>query len=152
MSAAVMVRAPLGQEALAFWEDLIGECDRYTSAINAAISSQGVPPDQFLECGHEHELHMRKSTPPSPGVRMAIDFLSWGPVIRGRVTGQETKDSEFCVEEWEVPIAKDLDGAVIAIFDEGRSFSPQELARYVVQTFRPCYPAISLPCERNPRS
>ncbi len=141
---AAMVQAPLAPEALAFWAELIAECDRYTAAINGVISSQGLAPHNLLECRHGRELHIRKSAPPSTSTSVAIDFFSWGPVIHGKVTGRG-KESEFCLEEWEVPIARDLDGAVVAIFDQGRSFSPEDLARYILQGFRCYYPAVSLP-------
>lgn len=145
MAAAVMVPVPLSQEGLTFWEELRAECHRYTAASNGAISSQGLAPDSLMEFDNGLELHIRKSAPPSASTRLAIEFCSWGPVIRGKVTASE-RNSESCIEEWEVPLAKDLDGTVVAIFGEGRSFSPQDLARYVIQGFRRYYPAVSLPC------
>ena len=144
MTAAVMVPVPLSREGLTFWEELRAECQRYTAATNGAISSQGLAPDSLVEFDSGLELQISKAAPPSASTRLAIEFHSWGPVIRGKVTGHE-RNTEFCVEEWEVPIAKDLDGAVVAIFGEGRSFSPQDLARYVIQGFRCYYPAVSLP-------
>jgi hypothetical protein len=147
MTAAALAPAPLSQEALTFWEDLSAECKRYTAATNTSLASSGLPADQLLRCTDDGDLHVLKSAPPSTSVQLALNFFSWGPVIRGRVTGRETDQAAFCQEEWEVPIAKDLDGAVVAIFGEGRSFSPQDLARYLMQAFRRCYPAVVLPCE-----
>ena len=44
------------------------------------------------------------------------------------------------------PIAIDRDNEIVAIFDEGRSFSPHEVASYLMRYFHSCYPAISFPC------
>ena len=150
MTAATMAQTPLSREGFTFWEDLIAECKRYAATINAEVSSKGLAADQFLRCDSNSELHIQKAAPPSASIRLTIDFFSWGPVIRGQVTGRETDAANLYREEWEVPIAKDLDGAVIGIFGEGRSFSPHDLARYLVQTLRRCYPGVTLPCECRP--
>lgn len=137
MTAAAMVRTPLAPEGLTFWEELSAQCDRYTAIINGAISAQSFAQGQLLECRHGREIQIRKPAPPSASARLAIDFFSWGPVIRGKVSGS--------LDEWEAPIARDLDGEVVAVLGEGRSFSPKDLARYVVQGFRCYYPSVSLP-------
>ena len=147
MTAAAMVRAPLTLEGLAFWEELITECDRYTAAINGVISAQGLGTEHLLDFTRDRGLHIRKCASPSASTSLAIEFFSWGPVIRGKLSGRE-QDSDVCLKEWEVPLARDLDGTVVAIFDEGRSFSPEDLARYVIQGFRCYYPALSLPYHR----
>lgn len=149
MTAAATRHPPLSHEGFTFWRDLIEKCERYTAAMNAAISERGLAPDQRLECHHDRELQISKIAPPAIKIRLDLDFFSWGPIVRGKITGQEGKDREFCLEEWEIPIAQDLDGSVIAIFDQGRSFSAQDLACYVLQAFRPCYPDLSLACERQ---
>lgn len=146
MTAAVRVQAPLALEGVAFWDTLVAECDRQIGATNRVISAYGLPPDQLLEFTHQREVQIRKPAPPSASTQLSIDFFSWGPVIRGKTNGRE-KDSEFSLGQWDMPIAKDLDGTVVAIFDEGRSFSPKDLARYLIQGFRRYYPAVSLPYE-----
>jgi len=45
-----------------------------------------------------------------------------------------------------MPIATDLDNQIVAIYDEGRSFSPHEVASYLTQCFHRCHPHISFPC------
>jgi len=152
MSATAMAPLPLGREGQAFWEELIVECKRYAAAINGAVSRQGFPSEDLVACGHDRELQIRKSVCPSTCIKLAIEFFPWGPVIIGTVTGRQAENLDFSAEEWEIPLGKDLDGSVVAIFNEGRSFSPGDLARYVAQTFRRCYPAVSLPCECNPAS
>ena len=147
MAAAAPVRVPLAQEGECYWENLVSECQRQTAAINSLVSGRGFPPDQLIEWDHAGELHLRRPLPPSTNIHVMIHFQSWGPVISGRITGHQTPLRAFYLEEVELPIARDLDGSVIAVFDQGRSFSPRELATYLMQSFRRCYPGLSLPCE-----
>ncbi len=79
---------------------------------------------------------------------MSINYCAWGPMLDGIITGQEDDDREFCPEEFSIPIARDLDGSVVAIFDEGRSFSANELAAFLMQSFRRCFPGLTLPCQQ----
>lgn len=150
MTAMASARVPLSEEGLTFWTDLTAECHRYTAAVNDAISTRDLAPEQFLQWTHGRELLICKHGCPSTTVQLSMEFLSWGPVIRARVTGEQTRGVEFRPEEWEVTVSKDLDGAVVAIFDEGRSFSPHDLARYVIQAFHRAYPGVSLPYNYRP--
>ena len=65
-------------------------------------------------------------------------------MISVSVTGDEAEDLEFFPQEFELPIATDLDGSIVAIFEEGRSFSPRELATYLAQSLRRCFPGLRL--------
>ena len=150
MSAApILAPAPLSEQGKAYWEDLIRECERATHAINGVAAQHGVKADDLIECHSSPDLHIFKPRCPSTDVRLRINYCSWGPMIDGFITGHEDDDREFCPEEFTVPIAKDLDGSVVAIYEEGRSFSPRELATYVMQSFRRCFPGLSLPCEES---
>jgi hypothetical protein len=149
MSAApILAPAPLAEQGQAYWEDLIRECQRSTHGINAVAAERGLPAEDRVECRPGPELHIFKPRCPSTSVKLRINYCSWGPMIDGIITGQEDEDREFCPEEFTVPIAKDLDGSVVAIYEEGRSFSPRDLACYVMQSFRRCFPGLSLPCDQ----
>ncbi len=150
MSAATSpARAPLAQEGQAYWEHFVDECMRQTEAINAVAAQRGFAGEHLVQCAPGAELHMLRAHLPSTSIEVDISFHSWGPVIRGRISGRDYDDLEFRPEELDVPIAKDLDGTVIAIFDQGRSFSPEELAMYLTQSFRRCFPGLSLPCRNS---
>lgn len=146
-AASATALARLSQEARAYWEELVTECHRQAKAINQVASRRGLSAGHLVECRSDSDLHLFTSLCPSTTVKMTITYHSWGPVITGLITGREQDDLEFCPEEFEVPIARDLDEAVVAIFDEGRSFSPRDLATYAMQNFRRCFPGLSLPCE-----
>jgi hypothetical protein len=147
MSAATIQQPiPLFQEGRRFWEDLINECRRHTDAINAAALSDGFSSDELIRCETEADIRMLKGGYPSTDVSVKMDFRSWGPVIIAAITGQQNSARRFTSSQIEIPIARDLDGSVIAIFDEGRSFSAHDLTRFLVQSFRRCFPAVSLPC------
>jgi hypothetical protein len=145
-AAAIQQPLPLFQEGRRFWDDLINECRRHTDAINAAALSDGVSSAELIRCETDLDIHMLKPGYPSTDVSLRLDFRSWGPVIIAAITGQQNSGRKFSTAELEIPIACDLDGSVIAIFDEGRSFSPNDLTRYLVQSFRRCFPAVPLPC------
>jgi len=147
MSAAATARAPLVQEGGEFWDDLVSECKRQADAINAVAVTRGIPSEECIECRVAQELQIWKLRCPSTAVNVRINYCSWGPMLDGIVTGQEEEDQEFCPEEFTIQIAKDLDGSVVAIFEEGRSFSPRELASYLMQSFRRCFPGVALPCD-----
>jgi hypothetical protein len=147
MSAATIQQPiPLFQEGRRFWQDLINECRRLTDAINAAALSDGFSSDELIRCETEADIRMLKGGYPSTDVSVKMDFRSWGPVIIAAITGQQNSARRFTSSQIEIPIARDLDGSVIAIFDEGRSFSAHDLTRFLVQSFRRCFPAVSLPC------
>jgi len=149
MSAAMPVRATLSQEGSEYWENLIRECERQARAINAVASHHGFSADSLIECRCGPDLHVFNSRCPSTSVKASVTYCSWGPMIDGVVTGQEDEMQEFCPEEFTIPIARDLDGSVIAIYEEGRSFSAHELAMFLMQNFRRCFPGVSLPCEQS---
>jgi len=147
MSAATSVApVPLYQEATEYWQTLTEECERLTRAINEAASEKGVRPDELVQWHPGSSIRMTKLGCPSTSVQVSIDFPSWGPLISGSITGRPDRKRTFKPDNFEMPIARDLDGQVVAIFDEGRSFSPRELACYLAQSFHRCYPRISLPC------
>ena len=90
------------------------------------------------------DLRMSKSGHPSTTVKLIIGYYPWGPMLSLAITGHQTEDWEFFPEECEMPIAMDVDGSVVAIYEEGRSFSPRELATYLTQAFRRCFPGVCL--------
>ena len=145
-AAAASARAPLSQEANAYWESLVDDCRRQSQAINTVVSQRGWPNDHFIECRPGSELRIVKSHCPSTDIKLTINYCAWGPMIDGVVTGHEDENLEFGLEEFTIPIATDADGSVVAVYDEGRSFSPHELALYLMQRFRRCFPGVSLPC------
>ncbi len=148
MSAASKpVATPLFHEGNCYWEELRSELKRQMDQINQAVSQHGLQNDQLVHWLPCSGIHLLRSHHPSTGIKADINFRSWGPVISGEITGYQADDYRFFPEEFEVLIAQDLDGAAVAIFDEGRSFAPRELAAYLMQHFRRCFPDISLPCE-----
>jgi hypothetical protein len=147
MNAAIsMARIPLAQEGLRYWEELIEQCKRQTILINGALSNCGAGEDQMVKWLDGPEIRMIRAAYPSTVIRLSLDMHSWGPMISGIINGRETDELQFASEEFEFLVAKDLDDSTVAVFGEGRSFSPRELAAYVVQNFRRCYPELSLPC------
>jgi hypothetical protein len=74
-----------------------------------------------------------------------MHFYPWGPMISGTVTGDQADDLKFAPEEFDLVIAKDLDETVVAVINEGRSLRPREVALFLTQNFRRCFPCISLP-------
>jgi hypothetical protein len=148
MSAASKPAAtPLFREGKEYWEDLVRELKHQMQRINHAVSRHGCTDEDLVRWLPGESVHMLRSRHPSTGIQADLQFRSWGPVISGAITGYQDEDYRFFPEEFEILIAKDLDGSVVAIFDEGRSFSSQELAAYLVQHFRRCFPQISLPVE-----
>ena len=149
MSAAISPGyTPLFREGTEFWTSLTEECKRHVDAINAVVCRKnlGVEHCVRMETGHGPDIRIWKSTFPSTLIKLLIGFYSWGPMLSVAVTGQESEDTEFFPEEFEMPIAVDGDGSVIGIFDEGRSFSTRELAAYLTQNLRRCFPGVSLCC------
>ncbi|HEX4809312.1 MAG TPA: hypothetical protein VH325_10295 [Bryobacteraceae bacterium] len=146
MNAAVsMARVPLAQEGLSYWEELADQCKRQTSLINGALSNRGACDDETVKWTDGHEIRMVRMAYPSTSITLRLEMHSWGPTISGVITGRETKDLQFASEEFEFLVAKDLDDSTVAVFGEGRSFSPRELAAYIAQNFRRCYPELSIP-------
>jgi hypothetical protein len=148
MSAASKPAAtPLFAEGTEYWQELVFELRHRIEQINQAAAQHGLPDDHFVRWLPGAGIRLMRSQCPSTGIDADLQFHSWGPAISGRITGYEDEESRFFPEEFEVIIAKDLDGAVVAVFDEGRSFAPRELAAYLTQHFRRCFPDIPLPCE-----
>ena len=137
---------PLFREGSNYWEELARECRRSVDAINAAAANHGLPPDHLIEWSPGRQIRLIRHQCPSTEVALNISFERWGPTISATVTGHEEEDLRFYPEELEVPLARDLDEGVVAIFGEGRSLSARELASLLTQNFRRCFPGISLPC------
>lgn len=149
MSTAVapaLAPAPLREQGLRFWEKLIEECKNQTDAINRVLSEHGRSASDFIECRPGHHLHLIRSRFPSTIAKVSISFERWGPVLSVIVTGHQRPEFEFHPEEFEMPLATDGDGSVVAVFDEGRSLSTREVACLLTQRFRRCFPRIPLPC------
>jgi hypothetical protein len=145
MSAATSrALSPVFQAATKYWEDLVNECQKQTEAINACATQHGLTGEELVEWFQGSGIRMRRSRLPSTTVQAHLDFQAWGPAICGTVTGYQNDETSFGHEEFELLIATDLDGSTIAIAGEGRSFSPAEVARYLTQNFRRCFPCISL--------
>jgi hypothetical protein len=148
MSAASKpVATPLFHEGNQYWEELRSELKRQMDQINDALTRHGLSSGQLIRWLAGAGIDLQRSEHPSTGIKADINFRSWGPVISGEINGYQDEDYRFFPEEFEVLIAKDLDGEAVAIFDEGRSFGPAELAAYLMQHFRRCFPEISLPCD-----
>ncbi len=145
MSAvAVSAPIPLFQEANAYWQELIQECKRQMDAMNEILSQHGVPEDDRVTWTHGSQMQINRSQLPSTKVQFNMQFYPWGPMISGTVTGDQAGDLKFAPEEFDLVIAKDLDESVVAIIDEGRSLTPREVALFLTQNFRRCFPCISL--------
>jgi hypothetical protein len=146
MSAAtVSAPIPLFHEANAYWQELMQECKRQIEAINTILEQHGEAPDDRVEWIPGSSVQMSRSQWPSTKVQFNMQFFPWGPMISGAVTGEQAENLNFAPEEFDLVIAKDLDETVVAIIDEGRSFSPREVAHFLTQNFRRCFPCISLP-------
>jgi hypothetical protein len=142
-AAAASAPIPLYKEGKQYWQDLTDECQRYVECVNATLVRNGIDRDALLECTVAADsLQIATARRPSTNVKVVLDFRSWGPVIAATVRNQQSA----LPEEFELPLALDLDGQMVAIYDEGRSFSPHEVASYLKQSFHCCYPGISLPC------
>lgn len=144
MSAAATAPLPLFREGSEYWKQLTDECQRQVEAINLVASQNGLGNEHCVRCESGSDFRMVKSTCPSTQVNLRIGFYSWAPMISVALSGDEVETLEFFPEEFEMPVATDLDGAIIAIFDEGRSFSARELATYLTQRLRRCFPGLCL--------
>ncbi len=143
-AAAMSASTPLYLEGSEYWNQLVDECKRQTEVINSVVSEKGLSSDHYVQCTAGSELRMCKSMNPSTTVKLIIGFYAWGPMLSLAITGHQSDDGDFFPEECEMPLAKDGDGTTVAIFDEGRSFSPRELAAYLTQAFRRCFPGVCL--------
>lgn len=138
--------APLREEGMEFWKQFIEECERQVRAINSSLSAHGRSSQDHIEFRAGEHLSVRKPRHPSTAIDARITFEHWGPVIKANITGHRTSDVAFPPEALELPLASDVDGSIVAIFDEGRSLRPREVACLLNQSFRRCFPQISLPC------
>ncbi len=145
MSAASPATTQLLREATEFWDELVEGCKQQTDSINACVSEHGLAPDHLVKWTPGPEIHMARSVHPSTTVKARFEFFSWGPMISGTITGNQDEDLNFAPEWFDILVAKDLDGTIVGILGEGRSFSAGELAMYLTQHFRRCFPDISLP-------
>ena len=145
-AAAARATVPLYLEGTKFWQELTQECREKIERINCAIAAQGLSRENLVELMPGDDLCMRKRELPSTRVEAALGLFSWGPIIQCKISGARDGDHHFLTHEFEMPIARDGDGATVAIFDEGRSFSPREVACYLTQSFRRCFPSVTLPC------
>jgi hypothetical protein len=136
---------PLFHEANAYWQELTQECKRQIEAINAILEKHSVATDDRVEWISGSQLQMCRSQLPSTRVLFTMHFYPWGPMISGTVTGDQADDLKFAPEEFDLVIAKDLDETVVAVINEGRSLRPREVALFLTQNFRRCFPCISLP-------
>lgn len=146
MSAATVAPAPFFREGNEYWQELVAQCKQRVESINGAASHHGYGADELVHWFSEGPIQMMKSGHPSTRIKASISFESWGAMISGAITGEQDPNLKFSAEEFEIPIACDLDGEIVGIFEEGRSFSPHDLACYLTQNFRRCYPGVSLPC------
>jgi hypothetical protein len=145
MSAAtISAPIPLFQEANQYWQELISECKHHVDTINAILAEHGVPEDDRVVWTTGPQMQICCSHLPSTKVQFNMQFYPWGPMISGTVTGDQTEDLKFAPEEFDFVIAKDLDDTVVAIIDEGRSLCPREVALFLIQHLRRCFPCISL--------
>ncbi|MBV8828132.1 MAG: hypothetical protein JO108_02770 [Acidobacteriaceae bacterium] len=147
MSAAPAVaQVPLTTEGTQFWKDLTAECESKVEFLNRSLLSRGLHEEDLVTIAPGSELHISKSGKYCVDISARIDFCSWGPVISGAVRGCGAGDADFSAREFEFPIARDGDGSVVAIYDQGKSFSPLDLSCYLMQNLRRCYPNLTLPC------
>src|SRR5947208_4754551 len=130
-AASASAPTPLYHEGKQYWTDLTNECKNYVECVNATLSLHGIGADEFVTCAPgEESLEIFRAGFPSTHVKLTLSFRPWGPVIDVTITGQRREDKVFLPQELELPIAIDLDNRTVAIYDEGRSFSPHQVASY----------------------
>jgi hypothetical protein len=151
MSAAGVapVSVPLYQEGKRFWQELLDECKRHVQAINSVAVERGISLESLVQFLPGIDIQMVKLGYPTTNVKALLSFFRWGPVIQCTINGARDPEHRLLTAEFELPIARDLDGKTVAVFDEGRSFSPPEVACYLTQAFRGCYRNIPLPVTRD---
>ena len=148
-AAAAQSTVPLYHEGNHFWQELLDECKRHVQAINSAAVSRGISLDSLVQMQPGSDIHMFKTGYPSTAVKAILAFFAWGPVIQCTISGARDAEHRLLTCEFEMPVARDLDGKTVAVFDEGRSFCPIEVASYLTQAFRGCFRNIPLPCVRD---
>jgi hypothetical protein len=140
------IPTPLREEGLHFWNNLTEECKNRIAAINCSLSAKDRDSQDQIEFRPGEHLSMSRSRHPSTFIGVTMTFERWGPVLRVNISGQQNPQLAFPHEEFELPLALDVDGSIIAIFDEGRSLRPQEVACLLAQSFHRCFPRVSFPC------
>ncbi len=146
MSAVSPAPLPLYKEGLAFYEEVASESRSLMEAINAAARDSGIPGEHLVEWAPGRNIGIIRKEHPSTEIRSCLSFERWGPVIKVSIRGHQEEDLPFYPEDLEMPLGVDLDGNVVAIFGEGRSFTPSELACFLAQSLRRCFPEMVLPC------
>jgi hypothetical protein len=141
-TAALSIRQDFGKN---FWNRLNAECERQARTVNMVLADHGEPPDRAIEVTTGSEIRLTTNDSPSTRICARLGFRSWGPVISATIDCYEA-DGVRLTEEFEVPIAEDVDGEIVGLFDQGRSVSPCELAAFLLQRFTHCYPTVTLPC------
>jgi hypothetical protein len=149
-AAAVQAAMPLHSEGTRFWQEVTEECRRHVQAINRAVSAAGLSDDCLVQFLDGPEVRIIKNGYPSTELTASLSFYSWGPVIQCRISGARDAQHRYLTQEFEMPIARDLDGKIIAIFDEGRSFCAFEVACYLNKIFRRCFPNVTMPAVQAP--
>ncbi len=149
MSAAAQATVPLYQEGKRFWQELLDECRRHVQGINTVAVAEGVSLDSLVQLQPGTDIHMLKKGYPSTDIKARLSFFAWGPVIQCTISGARDPEHRLLAREFEMPVARDLDGKTVAVFDEGRSFCPLEVASYLTQAFRGCFSNIPLPAARD---
>jgi hypothetical protein len=146
MSAASPAPLPLYKEGLVFYEELANESRSLMDAINAAALDSGLASEHLVEWVPGRGIGMIRKEFPSTEIRSILAFEHWGPVMKVSIRGHQEEDLPFYPEDLEIPLGVDLDDNVVAIFGEGRSLTPHELACYLAQSLRRCFPEMVLPC------
>ena len=146
MSAASPAVLPLHKEGIAFYEEVTKECRELMEAINSAALNSGHRPDELVEWSAGRSIGMVRKEYPSTEIRANLSFEHWGPAIKVSIRGHQEEELPFYPEESEIPLGVDLDDNMVAIFGEGKSFTPHELACYLAQSLRRCFPDVVLPC------
>jgi hypothetical protein len=155
MSAALAYRTPLPlyQEGLAFWQELERESEQHAKAINNVALAHGLDSSHLVEWKSGRGIiGISRKWYPSTDITVSLSFEHWGPVVKVLVTGYQHEDLRFYPEELEVLLARDLDGKIVAVLGEGRSYSPLEFSRYLAQHMRRCFPDMALPCRPDDRA
>jgi hypothetical protein len=144
-AAATQPTLPLYEEGTRFWQEVTADSRRHVHAINRAAMDEGISTDHLVQLALRPGIHMLKAGFPSTEVKADLSFFAWGPVIECTISGTRDGDHKYLTREFEMPIAQDLDGQTVAIFDEGRSFCAHDVACYLTQIFRRCFPSVTLP-------
>ncbi len=151
MSAVSQATVPFYQQALAYWSDLRLQCQKQVEAINSVVEENNLSQWEKVQWRPgSMSFAMLCTSLPSTVITLSLDFEHWGPKVTGCIRGEQEDSLHFYPEDFEFPITFDDDDSVVAVIHEGRSLTPLEFAKFVVQNFRRSYPGISLPCPDAP--